>query len=199
MLITFLILILNTASYPCIKNNSPKKTLAVKNGIVTLAGTVDAYSKRIAAEKAAQNVKGVMAVALDIVVNLFSFGKKNDSEIAEAVLNALKWYSAVQEEKIQIKVEHGIVTLDGNADWEYQRKGAEKAIRNLVGVIGIINLINVAPKLTAQYLKKKISVAFHRHAAIDADRIIVEPLGSKVVLKGKVRSWAKKRDAENAA
>jgi len=178
--------------------NAAEIGVSVKNGVVTLNGVVDTYSKKIAAEKAAKKTVGVKAVAEEIEVKYAGNAIKNDSEIAEAVLNALKWHSALQEHTLTVKVERGIVTLDGKVDWEFQRDSARLMILNLVGVRGIINNITIAPKLVATDIKHKISAAFHRHATIDSDKVKIEVSGNTVTLSGKVRSWAEKRDAEYA-
>ena len=179
--------------------NSSEIGVAVKNGIVTLSGIVDTYSKKTAAEKAAKKVVGVKAVAEDIQVGLSPNYLKTDTEIAEAVFNALKWHSAVQEDRIKIKVENGIVRLEGNVEWEYQRDMAKSAINDLLGVKAVINLITVKPKLSPYDREKKISSAFQRNATIDANRIMVSVSGDKVILTGKVRSFVEKEDAEDAA
>jgi hypothetical protein len=173
--------------------------VSVKNGIVTLSGQVDAYSKKIAAEKSAKNVTGVKAIAEDIQIGVSPTHDKTDTEIAEAVLNALKWHTAVQEEKIKIKVEDGNVRLDGEVEWEYQRSNAKTAIENLSGVKSVINFITVKAKVLASDVTEKIMDAFHRSATIDAACIKPEITGNKVTLLGKVRSVSEKEDAESAA
>ncbi len=173
--------------------------VAVKKGIVTLSGQVDTYAEKLAAERAAKRVSGVKIVAEDIQVGASPSYRKTDAEIAEAVLNALKWHSGVQDEKIKIKVEDGIVRLEGVADWEYQRKNAGMAIENLTGVRSVINLITVKPKVSSFDIQQKISSAFHRNATLDAARISVDVTGSKAILRGKVRSFAEKEDAERTA
>jgi VCBS repeat-containing protein len=173
--------------------------VSVKNGIVTLSGQVDAYSKKIAAEKSAKNVTGVKAIAEDIQIGVSPTHDKTDTEIAEAVLNALKWHTAVQEEKIKIKVEDGNVRLDGEVEWEYQRSNAKTAIENLSGVKSVINFITVKAKVIAADVTEKIMDAFHRSATIDAACIKPEITGNKVTLLGKVRSVSEKEDAESAA
>lgn len=173
--------------------------VAVKNGVVTLSGHVDSYSKKLAAENAAKKIAGVKAVAEDIEVGISPIYRRTDAEIAEAVLDALKWHTAVQEEKIKIKVEDGNVKLEGEVEWEYQRTMAKTAIENLAGVRFVINLITVKPKISPSDIQEKIIAAFHRSATVDSSKIRAEVEGSKVTLSGTVRSIAEKEDAENAA
>ncbi len=179
--------------------NSSQIGVAVKNGIVTLSGRVDTFSKKILAEKATKKVSGVKAIAEDIQVGISPSYKKTDTEIAEAVVNALKWHTMIPEEKIKVSIEEGNVKLEGEVEWEYQRSQAKTAIENLVGVRFITNLINVKAKITPYEIQQKINTSFQRSANIDAGKINVEVVGSKVTLKGKVRSFAEKEDAENAA
>jgi len=173
--------------------------VAVKNGIVTLSGQVDTYARKLAAERAAKRVAGVKAIAEDIQIGVSPASKKTDTEIAEAVLNALKWHTAVQEEKIKIQVENGDVRLEGEVDWDFQRKNAESAVQFLSGVRSVMNLITLKPRAAATDIEHKINASFHRSATIDAGKIFVEVSGRKVILRGKVRSYAEKDDAESAA
>ena len=173
--------------------------VAVKHGIVTLSGTVDTFRKKAEAEKAAKKIAGVKAVAVDIDVKLSSNNQKNDTQIAEAILNALKWNSAVQEEKIKVKVDDGWVTLEGEVEWAFQRNAAHYLIENLIGITGITNNIKIAPQLESGDVKKKIYSAFQRSAAIDTEKIKIDVDGGTVTLTGKVRSYAEKKDAEAAA
>jgi osmotically-inducible protein OsmY len=173
--------------------------VAVKDGIVTLSGIVDTYSKKMGAEKAAANVAGVKAVALDIQVGISSYFKRTDAEIAEDVLKALKLHTSIPEDKIKVKVEDGVVTLDGEVEWEYQRAAAKKAIQNFAGVTNVWNFIKLKPKITAIDIKEKIKAAFERSARIDANGISVETSGSSVTLTGTVASLAEKEDAGLAA
>lgn len=173
--------------------------VAVKDGVVTLSGTVDSYGKKLSAEAAAKKVIGVKAVAEDIEVKLSSSGKRNDTEIATAVLNALKWNYSVPDEKIKVRVENGWVTLEGDVEWEFQKNAARRAVENLVGVVGVFNIINVSPKIKPTDIKQKISAAFHRSATIDSEKVSITTDGSVVTLTGKVRSYAEKKEAEHAA
>jgi osmotically-inducible protein OsmY len=173
--------------------------VSVKNGIVTLSGQVDTYAKKLAAERVTKEVAGVKAVAEDIQVGISPFFRKTDTEIAEAVLNTLKWNTSVDENKVLVKVDDGAVTLEGQVEWDYQRKAARKAIENLTGVRTIYNLLSVKPAATASDIKEKISEAFRRSAFIDADKISVEVTGNKAILRGKVGSVKEKEDAELAA
>lgn len=179
--------------------NASQIGVAVKNGVVTLSGTVDMYSKKTAAENAAKRVSGVKAVAEDIEVKLPGSSLRTDAEIAEAVLNALKWHSAIREDKLKIKVEDGLVTLEGEVDWEYQRNSASIVAEDLTGVRGIINNIKISHKTTPKEVKQGIKSAFQRYAAFDAGKIEVEIEGSTAILSGTVRSWVEKKDAERAA
>jgi hypothetical protein len=178
--------------------NAAQIGVAVKNGIVTLSGQVDAYSKKILAEKTTKKVAGVKAIAEDIQVGISPVYKKTDTEIAEAVVNALKWHTMIPDEKIKVSVEDGNVKLEGDVEWEYQRNQAKTAIENLTGVRFVTNLVAVKPKITPYELQQKINSSFQRSANIDSARITAEVLGSKVTLRGKVRSFSEKEDAENA-
>ncbi|HEY0666968.1 MAG TPA: BON domain-containing protein [Sphingobacteriaceae bacterium] len=179
--------------------NSAEIGVAVKNGVVSLSGMVDSYSKKLFAEVAAKRVAGVKALAEDIQVGNSPSYRKTDAEIAEAVLNALKWHTAVQEDQIQIKVEDGNVRLEGEVDWAYQRDSANTAIQNLNGVRTVINMISIKSQATPFDIKQKISAAFQRSANLDAEKITIEVSDNQVILRGKVRSLAEKEDAESAA
>lgn len=179
--------------------NSSEIGVAVKNGVVILSGQVDTFSKKLAAERATKKITGVKAIAEDIQIGVSPVYNKTDAEIATAIVNALKWHTGVQEEKIKIKVENGCVTLDGEVDWEYQRSNAKVAIQNLAGVRSIYNLIALKPRTSPLDVENKILSAFRRNALTDAEGITAEVTGSKVILHGTVRSLAEKEDAVNAA
>jgi osmotically-inducible protein OsmY len=171
----------------------------VEKGVVTLSGVVNNYSKKLAAEKAAKNVEGVKAVALDIEVKYGSDFKKTDKEIAKAAVDAFEWNSSVPEDDISIKVENGWVYLSGEVEWSYQKIAAKNAVEKLTGVKGVTNSITLKNKIKPTEVKEKIKKAFERMAALDADGIILETHGHTVTLRGKVHSLKEKEDAETAA
>ncbi|HVB30446.1 MAG TPA: BON domain-containing protein [Gemmatimonadaceae bacterium] len=174
--------------------------VACKNGVVTLSGFVDSYAQKYAAGRAAEHVIGVRAVADDLQVKLPRAFVRSDTDIAHAAVTALKWDVEVPDSRIQVLVDDGWVSLDGAVDWQFQRSATEKAVRYLTGVKGVINRISVQqPKVSAYEVNQRIEQALKRSAAVDADRITVDAKNGKVVLRGTVRSWAEREDAERAA
>lgn len=171
--------------------------IIVKDGVVTLTGWVDSYFKKWYAEDAAHRVEGVRAVANDIQIKLA--GERTDADIAKVALNALQWNAALPVDKISLTVSRGFVTLKGEVPWQYQKEEAERVVRHLRGVNGVINEIVVKPQVTPSDVKKKIEDALVRSATIDASRITVEVQGNKAILKGRVRAWAEREEAERAA
>lgn len=173
--------------------------IVVKDGVVTLTGWVDSYTKKWVAEEAAHRVRGVRAVANDIEVRLSTAGERTDADIAAAAVRALEWDALISVERLDVTVSKGWVSLKGEVEWQYQRQDAERVVRRLSGVKGVSNLLVVKPRVAPADLKQKIEQALIRSAEVDAKRITVEVQGSKIILKGTVRSWTEKEEAERQA
>lgn len=173
--------------------------VGVRDGVVTLAGFVNSFADKWKAERVASRVKGVKAVANDLEVKLPSTSQRADPDIARAAVDALKWNVLVPHDRIKVTVEDGWITLQGDAEWYFQREEAERAVRKLTGIKGVTNLILVKAQPTPSDVKTKIKEALERGAEFDAERITVDIDGHKAVLKGTVRSFAERRDAERAA
>jgi osmotically-inducible protein OsmY len=172
--------------------------VGVRDGVVTLAGFVDSYADKWRAERIASKVKGVKAVVNDLEVRLPSSSQRPDPDVARAAVEALKWNILVPDDRIQVIVEDGWITLKGEVDWYYQKEEAERSVRNLTGVKGVSNLISVAQKPTPSDIKKRITDVLQRAAQFDAERVTVEVDGHKAILKGTVRSYAELKDIERA-
>jgi osmotically-inducible protein OsmY len=173
--------------------------ISVKNGVVTLAGFTHSYTDRLEAELAAKRVAGVHAVANDIEVRLPAIDQRPDPDIAKDAVAALKSELPISHDKIKVIVKGGWITLEGTAEWQYQKTSAETAVRRVKGVKGVTNVITVKPKVQPTELKRKIQEAFKRNAEVDGNRIEVEANGSEVTLKGTVRSWMEREEAERVA
>jgi osmotically-inducible protein OsmY len=173
--------------------------VSVKNGVVALTGFVHGYSQKLQAEADAKRVSGVLGVANDIEVRFASVDARPDPEIARDVIAQIKLELPYSHESLKAVVKKGWVTLEGNAEWNYQRTAAEGAALRVNGVLGVSNLIKLAPRVSPMEVKKKIEGALKRIAQLDANHITVEASGSEVVLQGSVRSWAERDEAERAA
>ncbi|MDB5561597.1 MAG: putative osmotically inducible protein [Hyphomicrobiales bacterium] len=179
--------------------NAADIAVAVKDGVVTLTGFVRSYAQKWEAEKAVKRVDGVRGIANDIEVQLPVGDERPDPEIARDAVTALKTNLPYSSENIKVVVKSGWVTLEGRVEWEFQRARAEHAVRHIKGVKGVTNLIALQPSVSPTELKSKIEEAFRRSAEVDASSITVEVNGSEVTLRGKVKSWAERQEAERTA
>ncbi|TAN13973.1 MAG: BON domain-containing protein [Burkholderiaceae bacterium] len=179
--------------------NSDAVGIAVKDGVVTASGHIDTYAEKRAIEKALRRVSGLKTLALDLEVKLSPQHQREDTGLAIAIQNALRWNSVVPADKIRVTVDNGRVTLAGNVDWDYQRIAAEKAVRPLTGVTGISNQIGLSPHPAPADVVSGIEGALKRQAERQAKRVQVDVSGSTVTLRGDVRSWPEHTAAEGAA
>lgn len=173
--------------------------VAVKDGIVTLTGAVPTYSQCVAAVQVAERVHGVKGVATELHVRLFEDRSPTDADLAKAAVDAMKWRTTVPDERVKVAVSKGWITLEGEVDWYFQKASAEDAVRHLRGVKGITNRIQITPKATSTEVKTLIESAFRRTAELDAKKVRVETHNGKVVLRGDVRSWVERQQAEQSA
>lgn len=173
--------------------------VAVHNGVVTLTGFVRSYAQKTQAEVDAKRVAGVSAVANDIEVRLPVIDARPDPEIARDAVSALKSELPYSSEKIKAVVKNGWITLEGAVEWNYARERAQNAVKRVRGVKGVTNSIVLKPAVAPHEIRRKIEDAFRRSAELDASRITVEANGSEVILRGTVKSWAERQEAERAA
>jgi osmotically-inducible protein OsmY len=171
----------------------------VNDSVVTLAGHVDSYAQKLAAERAARRVAGVKALAVEIDIKLVGTKTRTDAEIASAATHALSWNIVIPDDRINVTVEKGWITLDGQVDWDYQRQAAMKAVRYLMGVTGVSNQIKLKPTVSVPAVKADIEAALKRRAHDDACAISVTVSGNAVTLTGKVHTWAERELAAYAA
>ena len=164
----------------------------VADGVVTLAGHVSSYTEKSNAERAAQRVAGVKALAVEMDVKLAGSSKRNDADIARSAENVLQWATYLSPDSIKVKVEGGWITLSGEVEWDYQRQTTIDAVRHLSGVTGVSDQIAIKPTVSSTLVKSDIEAALRRRARTDAQKISVEVQGSDVTLTGTVHSWSER-------
>ncbi|HTD04725.1 BON domain-containing protein [Undibacterium sp.] len=179
--------------------NSAQIGVEVKDGVVTLAGHVDSYAEKRDAERAAQRVSGVKALAVEMDVTLPGTSLRHDIDIARSAENVLQWTTYLPRDCVKVIVENGWITLTGEVGWEYQRKAAVDAVRYLMGVTGVSADIVVKPEVSAITIKADIEASLKRRAKADAQDILVVVDGSDVTLSGLVHSWAEREMANHSA
>jgi osmotically-inducible protein OsmY len=175
------------------------KDISVKvlDANVTLTGFVHGYLEKVAAERAAKAVYGVVSVANDIEVKPLS--TRTDPEIARDVVEALRIHASVPEENIKVAVGDGFVTLTGTLDWHYESENAEIAAHSVNGVRGIVDLLKIKPRASSQQVREKIEDALRRMVDLDARSMSVTTSDGTVSLHGNVHSWSEREKAEQAA
>jgi osmotically-inducible protein OsmY len=171
----------------------------VKDGVVTLAGHVSSWAEKYHAEHAAQRVSGVKALAVEMDVNLPGVSKRTDSDIAASAKGALQWTTFAPNDAVKVKVENGQVTLTGELDWEYQRLAAAWAVRYLLGVTGVSNLVTLRHAASSKVVQSDIEAALKRRAHDDAQKVAVTVNGGDVTLTGSVHSMDERDVARGAA
>lgn len=171
----------------------------VRDGVVTLAGHVSSYAEKWNAERAAQRVSGVKALAVEMDVKLPALGQRDDADIAASATNMLAWATAVPDDAVKVLVEDGWITLSGAVDWQYQKQAASDAVRFLIGVKGVSDQIAIKPAVTASAVKADIEAALNRRAIADAKKITVQVSGGDVTLTGAVHSWSERDLATHSA
>jgi osmotically-inducible protein OsmY len=173
--------------------------VAVNDGVVVLTGHLHTFAAKHAVEQAVQRVAGVRAIAIELDVKLDPQHQRGDADIAAAVETAFKWHAQIPEDRIQVRVEKGWVTLTGEVDWDYQRHNAELVVRPLTGVIGVVNNILLRQRSAPEYLARRIREALARYADEEWRQIEVQVDASTAILRGTVNSWAERSAVQAAA
>ncbi len=173
--------------------------ISVRDGIVTLTGSVPSYPERHEAEKTVGLVRGVKAVACELTVALPAYNARTDQEIAQAAADAIARNTQLENTKIQMFVDTGRITLEGAVNWHYQRLAADRSVRYLAGVRDVNNHIVVKPVAEKVAVRSRIEAALIRNARLDAEHISVEVRGDRVILSGTVSSFLEREEAERAA
>jgi osmotically-inducible protein OsmY len=173
--------------------------VTVRGGFVTLTGHVKSYAEKYAAERAAGTVTGVRAIADEMEVRNLSSVDHSDAELAGRAFDVISWDLSVPKNRVKVKSESGWVTLEGDVDWRFQKQAAEADIRNLPGVMGVSNAIEIKPKARVCDVEKQIKAAFRRNAEFEAENIVVTANGRTVTLTGQVGSYHERTLAADTA
>ncbi|HET8871777.1 MAG TPA: BON domain-containing protein [Aquabacterium sp.] len=181
---------------PLVKTN--QIGVAVRDGVVTVSGHLDTYAQKWAVEKAIHRIEGVKAVALELDVRLARDHQRNDTDIAIAAENALKWHALVPAESIRVTVNEGHLTVEGEVQWDYQRQGVEDTLRVLKGVKSLNNQITLKQAEAPRDLRDRIRDAMTRHAIREANHLQIEFFGGVLTLTGTVHSWQEAKAAQGA-
>jgi osmotically-inducible protein OsmY len=163
--------------------------VTVRGGVVTLTGRIGSYAEKCAAERAAGRVTGVKAIAAELEIRYLSYVDHGDEVIARRAVDIISWDLSVPNDRVRIKIENGWVTLAGDVEWHFQKQAAEADIRNLQGVMGVSNTIELKPKVQVCDVENQIRAAFRRNAEFDAENIVITADGRMVTLTGPVGSY----------
>jgi osmotically-inducible protein OsmY len=179
--------------------NASQIGVAVKGGVVTLAGQVGSFAEKWDAERAAQRVSGVKALAIEIEVELPGSSHRSDADIARSAENVLEWSTYLPRDHVKVMVEDGWITLTGEVDWEYQKQAAATAVRYLMGVKGMSDEIAIRPTVSSNAIKSDIEAALKRRARANAHNVSVAVRGANVTLSGIVDNWSERELARHTA
>jgi osmotically-inducible protein OsmY len=173
-------------------------TVSVVDGVVTLSGWVDAFLKRWAADRAAFRIRGVRGVMNQLEVRLPPSAHRSDAEIESMAALMLAANVGVSRDNIDVSVSDGVITLTGSVDWYFQRMDAERTVRALWGIKGVVNQIAVRAQPFVAEIRQHIQQALRRSAE-PATKVNVETDGGAIVLTGNVRTWRERENAERIA
>ena len=173
--------------------------VAARGGVVTLTGHVGSYAEKCVVERAAGRVTGVRAIVENLEIRYPSATSHSDVEIAKRALDVISWDLSIPKNRVKIRIEKGWVTLTGDVDWRFQRLAAEMDIRNLAGVMGVTNVIEIKPRFPACDVEKRIRAAFRRNAEFAAENIVVTADGDTVTLTGQVGGYHERTLAADTA
>jgi osmotically-inducible protein OsmY len=172
--------------------------VAVADGAVTLSGHTTSYAEKLAAGRAAERVYGVKAVANDLKIHLAG-SPRDDADIAKAIAHVLEWNVNIPDGRIQARVQNGWVTLDGQVDYDFQRREVERMVRHVRGVVGITDELALPPPASPLEVESEIQDAFERAAGVDARQVRVEVSEHTARLHGHVHSLREAEAARAAA